>query len=784
MPNFFLLRRAASSCCLRGGYGLAVLLWSLSGLAVAVPDFASVRARWQESEGWLLARDGRPLQQLRLNRQARRLPWVTLTEVSPALRQLLLASEDQRFFAHQGVDWQALGAASWQNLYGLFGSPGKAERSASLRGASTLTMQLAGLLAEGGARQGRRSIMEKIGQMHDAYAIERLWQKNEILEAYLNLVSFRGELQGVTAMSEALFGKQPLGLDEREAALAVALLRAPGASAATVSRRACALLTRLDRAAACNGLPELGSRVLRPPYRVRSNGLAPHLAHRLLRQGGERLRSSLDADLQAFANRSLQQQLLALSRRNVADGAVLVLDNATGEVLAWVGSSGWLSEAAQVDGVTALRQAGSTLKPFLYGLAIESHALDPASVLEDSPVRIASPLGLYVPQNYDRHFKGLVSLRLALGSSLNVPAVRTLLRVGPDRFHDRLRQLGFSSLTENGDYYGYSLALGSADVSLQMLTNAYRVLANGGRLSPLRFQVSSDGPVFQRVMPEAVSALLADMLADRSARVLTFGLDSLLSTRYWSAAKTGTSKDMRDNWCIGFSPRYTVGVWVGNADGAPMHDVSGVSGAAPVWREVMDWLHLRGQAVLPPPALPAGVSVRDIRYEPAIEPPRRELFLSGHEREVIRLTEAASQSFHTANTADMPSNRRGQAAQQTANRADALTRIAYPGQGTVLALDFDIPPARQRVFFSVTGTGSYRGKKGEGEKENGLPGVPADTAFIWQLNGHRLEAASVRAGWLPLPGRHVLQLLDASGKELDRVRFEVRSVPVPASARR
>lgn len=739
-----------------------------------VPDFATVRTQWQASEGWLLARDGRPLQQMRLNRQARRLPWVTLSEVSPALRQLLLASEDQRFFAHEGVDWQALGAASWQNLYGLFAGSGKADKSGSLRGASTLTMQLAGLLADGGTRPGRRSIMEKIGQMSDAYTIEQRWQKTEILEAYLNLVSFRGELQGVTAMSEALFGKQPQGLDEREAAIAVALLRAPGAGAVRVSRRACALLTRLARADACSGLPELTSRVLRPPYRIRSSGLAPHLARRLLRQAGERVQSSLDADLQAFANRSLQQQLLSLSRRNVADGAVLVLDNATGEVLAWVGSSGWLSEAAQVDGVTALRQAGSTLKPFLYGLAIENRILDAASVLEDSPVRIASPLGLYVPQNYDHRFKGLVSLRLALGSSLNVPAVRTLLRVGPDRFHSRLRELGFSSLTENGDYYGYSLALGSADVSLQMLTNAYRVLANGGRLSPLRFQVTPDAPVFQRIMPEAVSAILADLLADRSARVLTFGLDSILSTRYWSATKTGTSKDMRDNWCIGFSPRYTVGVWVGNADGAPMHDVSGVSGAAPVWREIMDWLHLRGQPILPPPALPTSVSVREIHYEPAIEPPRHELFLAGHERERIRLTDAASQSWRTDTPESAPDKGKHRP-QSPPDRLNALARIAYPGHGTVLALDFDIPPARQRVFFSTTGaTGRQKGQPS---------GIAANPAFVWQLNGQRLDATSVRAGWLPQPGRHVLQLLDTSGKELDRVHFEVRSVPVPTGIR-
>lgn len=737
---------------------LLLLVVLLSQTVWAMADFATVKRQWQSSEGWLLARDGRPIQQLRLDTAARRLSWVPLLQVSPAMQQLLLASEDQRFYEHQGVDWQAFGAASWQNLQRAFRLGEGQTASNNLRGASTLSMQLAGLLADGGARQGRRNLLQKLGQMQEAYALERQWQKAEILEAYLNLASFRGELQGIAAMSEALFKKQPLGLDEREAALAVALLRAPEAKASQVARRACALLTRQQRAESCTGLPELASRVLRPPYRLRNSGVAPHFARHLLDKAGQQVRSTLDADLQTFAQQSLQQQLLSLSRRNVADGAVLVLDNASGEVRAWVGSSGVLSEAAQVDGVMALRQAGSTLKPFLYGLAIETHELDPASVLEDSPVRIASPLGLYVPQNYDRQFKGLVSVRLALGSSLNVPAVRTLLRVGPDRFHQRLLALGLSSLTENGDYYGYSLALGGADVSLLALTNAYRALANGGQYSSVRYQPDAAVSDSKAVMPAPVAAIVADMLADRSARVLTFGLDSILSTRYWSAAKTGTSKDMRDNWCIGFSPRYTVGVWVGNASGAPMHEVSGVTGAAPIWREVMDWLHLRGQALLPAPALPSGVVARQIHYEPALEPPRRELFLSSHERDTIRLTDSASARWQdkTAPASAIKPGRQNKKRLNPAQSSDeALARIAYPGQGTVLALDLDIPASRQRVFFEATGPGD------------------------WRLNGRTLSAAELRTGWLPQPGRHQLQLLDASGNLLDTARFEVRTLAVP-----
>ena len=174
------------------------------------------------------------------------------------------------------------------------------------------------------------------------------------------------------------------------------------------------------------------------------------------------------------------------AQQNAEDGALLAIDNASGEVLAWVGSSGALSAAPEVDGVTALRQAGSTLKPFLYALAFERRDLTAASLLDDSPLAVTTGNGLYVPQNYSAEYRGWVSARMALGGSLNVPAVRTLVRIGPDALRDRLYEFGFKSLSENGDYYGFSLALGSADISLLMLANAYRTLANGGRWSPLR----------------------------------------------------------------------------------------------------------------------------------------------------------------------------------------------------------------------------------------------------------------------------------------------------------
>ena len=261
---------------------------------------------------------------------------------------------------------------------------------------------------------------------------------------------------------------------------------------------------------------------------------------------------TLDSGLQRLALDSLASQLFALNDQNVCDGAVLVLENKTGQVLAYATYSTDNSAAKYVDGVQAKRQAGSTLKPFLYGLAIDE-VLTAASVLDDAPLDISVAGGLYQPHNYDSEYRGPVSARVALASSLNVPAVLTLNLVGTELFLNRLRKMGIKDINEAGDYYGPSLALGSADVSLWELTNAYRTLANGGKYSDIfiyRLISAVNGNPRTVFSPEAVF-IVSDILADREARSSTFGLENSLATKFWSAVKTGTSKDMRDNWCVG-----------------------------------------------------------------------------------------------------------------------------------------------------------------------------------------------------------------------------------------
>ncbi len=688
-----------------------------SAVAQALPSYEEVRRSWRSSDAVLLDRHGVPLAALRLDHRVRRLEWVRLQDISPALRLALLYSEDRRFYAHSGIDWAAVAAAAWGNLW-----------HTRTRGASTVTMQLAGLLDAQAQRppSGARSVSQKLQQVVGAAALEAHWRKDEILEAYLNLVPFRGELVGVAAMSAALFDKHPSGLDAVESALAAALVRAPNARQDAVVRRACEVLRAQDMARACAELPGLAAARLarRAPTRyVPVASLAPHLARRLLQQAGGSLTSTLDADVQRLANAVLRRHLAALAARNVEDGAVVVLDNASGDVLAWVGSSGArLSDAHEVDAVTAARQAGSTLKPFLYGLAFERRLLTPASLLIDAPVRLESGAALYMPQNYDRSFKGAVSARTALASSLNVPAVRAAMLVGPERMVDRLRDFGLSTLVETADHYGYSLALGSADVTLIELANAYRALANGGRAAPIRLRADDPAPAPLRVMDARAAFLVADILADRTARARTFGFDNALATRVWSAVKTGTSKDMRDNWCLGFSRRYTVGVWVGNASGEPMHNVSGMHGAAPVWLDLMSALH----AALPSraPRAPEGLVRVAVRFAEGIEAAREEWFIAGTERSRVALAEPAY----------------GQA------------RIVTPVDGTVLALDPDIPAARERIAWTAEGG--------------------ADGLLSWRLNG-RAVAHGSRYDWPPQPGRHVIELMQ-DARVVDRVEIEVR----------
>lgn len=699
-------------------YRVPALAASLLGMAVlghgltrppTLPQYNDVMEKWHPSEAWLYDRDGRLIDSERVDFRARRLAWLPLDQVSPALVETLIASEDRRFRYHDGVDWLALANAARRRLMG--------ERS---RGASTISMQVAAFLAPGLSRPGARGLREKVRQVRAARALEARWSKDQILAAYLNLAPFRGEAQGVGAAALTLLGKDARALSRQDSLLLVALLPHPGASPEQVARRAC----RMGRLADCGPIRLAAATMLSGERRrMLDPGLAPHLAARLLVKPGLHVRTTLDPRLQRLATIALRRQLQGLGPDRARDGAVVVVDNASGDVLAYVGGVGLGSTAASVDGANAYRQAGSTLKPFLYAQVIERGWLTAASILDDSPVQLDTASGLYVPQNYDRSFKGPVSVRSALAGSLNVPAVRALVLDGVQNFRDRLWDLGYHGLTEDGDYYGFSLALGSAEVTLLEQANAYRTLANGGAWTPLRIRADDPSPKPRPIVSPQAAWIISDILSDASARTRTFGVDSALRLPFWTAVKTGTSKAMRDNWCVGYSDRFTVAIWVGNLEGDSMKAVSGTSGAAPVWRDLMMALHAGSPGKAPPK--PAGIEERRVAFQNNVEPRRAEWFVAGT----------------------------GQAAQAFAPAAARRPRIVNPVSGSVYALDPDIPIDRQRLGAEVRG-------------------MTAGHRLI--LDRKDIGDAQANPQILAGPGTHRLALVDPVGRVVDQVRFTVR----------
>ncbi|MCF6293786.1 MAG: hypothetical protein L3J04_10370, partial [Robiginitomaculum sp.] len=403
----------------------------------------------------------------------------------------------------------------------------------------------------------------------------------------------------------------------------------------------------------------------------------------------------------------------------VRDGAVLVVDNKTGEILVWVGSNLDSSRSYYVDGVTAKRQAGSTLKPHLYALAIESKVLNSTSILDDSPLQLESTQGIYAPQNYDHQYVGPVSIRYALGSSLNIPAVKALKLVGVEPFMQRLSELGYQGLDQSADYYGFALALGSIEVSLLEQVQAYRAIANAGELSKINY-TKQDKAKTNNVLSKQAAFITADMLADPEARRHTFGRNSVLDLPFPAAVKTGTSKAMRDNWAIGFTSSYTVGVWVGNFEGDPMTGVSGTSGAAPIWNRVMLLLHNDEKPA--PMVIPAGIVANEVSFVPQIEQPRSEWFLQGLQRDTIYVI--------------------------TEN--DVKSSIIQPINGTIIALDPDIPTANQLIRLAVRG---------------------ANDNLKLMLNEKHVQIGML---WHPVIGQHKLQIIDQDKNIIDQVNFSVR----------
>jgi penicillin-binding protein 1C len=544
----------------------------------------------------VLDRDGRLLREVTVGRGAVNNS-IRLTELSPWVVPALLAAEDARFYRHPGVDPLAVARALGQ--WAL-------ERRV-VSGASTLTQQLARTL-----EPRPRSVPGKLREMAQALRIEASLSKVAILEQYLSRVEFGPGLIGIEAASQHYFQKPARSLDLSEAAALVSLPRGPSLydprkRPQLLERRRLRVLERMARLGFVDAV-EL-SRAELTPVRVhaarRAQGalhLSFALAQRYSSLEGERtraVRTSLSAELQQQAERVAAKALPMLEAHDGDAVSLVVIDNESGDVLAYVGSPNYFAteKLGANDGVAAKRQPGSALKPFVYAAAMEHLGHGPATLLEDLPRAYAVAGGTFTPQNYDHRFRGPVSLRQALASSLNLPALAVTSQLGPPRLLALLHRLGFASLDRDAEHYGVGLALGDGEVTLLELTTAYAALARGGEQLPARLvlahtragQAETYLPVMarKRVLRPEIAALVTDMLSDDAARAAGFGRDSVLEFPFPVAAKTGTSKGFRDNWAVGFTREVTVGVWVGNFDGSPLRDASGLTVAGPVFHELM-----------------------------------------------------------------------------------------------------------------------------------------------------------------------------------------------------
>jgi penicillin-binding protein 1C len=745
----------------------------------------------------VLDRDGRLLREVGVGRGAVENP-IRLTELSPWVVPALLAAEDGRFYRHSGVDPIAVARAMGQWAF---------ERRI-VSGASTLTQQLARTL-----EPRPRSLAGKWREMAQALRIEASLSKAEILEQYLSRVELGAGIVGIEAASRHYFAKPASSLDLSEAAALMSLPRGPSLydprrRPHLLERRRLRVLGRMERLGSIDG--EQRSRAELTPLRVsaaRKLVGAEHLSFTLAeryaaRPGGpaRAVRASLSAALQTQAERIALSARSELEAHDGSAMSLVVIDNASGDVLAYVGSLGYFSagDLGANDGVVAKRQPGSALKPFVYAAAMEQLGYGPATLLPDLPRAFPVPGGSFTPNNYDQQFRGPVLLRQALASSLNLPALEVSSRLGPPRLLEMLRRFGFASLARDAEHYGVGLALGDGEVTLLELVNAYATLARGGEHLPARLVLShtaagggqelEKAEPARRVLRPEIAALITDMLSDDAARAAGFGRDSRLALPFPVAAKTGTSKGFRDNWAVGYTREVTVGVWAGNFDGTPLRGASGITLAGPAFHELMR-AAMNGRDAAPLVELghlPAAEVCTLSGKQPtaACGHRRREHFVRGQEpSHACDLHVAVSVDAEGREVDERCGGTRrvlerypleyrewaervgrplvGRALSPTcppSTVTPAELRVTFPRDGQRFALDPD-GPARQEIVLSATSTA-------------------ARLRFVIDGQPSAEQAAPFSLPWRLRPGRHSVAV-EAGGSRSSAVQVEVTSPMQP-----
>ncbi|MEO1133943.1 MAG: penicillin-binding protein 1C [Cyanobacteria bacterium J06639_1] len=688
-----------------------------------------------------------------LSRDRDRTAVVELNDVSESFKQAILAAEDSGFYVHGALDLGAIARASYQ----------WARHGRIVSGASTITMQLASMLDP-----QPRTARSKLTQVWQSWRLAAGMSRDEILYAYVNRLPMGGNIYGVEAAARLYFGMPASELDVTRASLLAALPNNPTrldpyTNWAGLKQRQAYVLDRMVAEGFISQAQRDRAYAETPSLQDRNQGIdaAPHflfwVAEQLPDDRPAVIQTTVDISLQQFVEAQTQAVVRSLEDRDVNHAAALVLDRESGEVLAYVGSPDYFGgdREARNDGVRALRQPGSTLKPFLYGLALERRAIRPHDILADVPVRYAIPgARVYSPVDYSETYQGPVRVRAALANSLNVPAVKVQERVGVPEFLTRLRSLGFTHLDRDPDHYGLGLALGSGEVSLWELATAYGTMARqGDAIAPVALLDDRPAKGENAIGSSETWALVADMLSDRFARAKSFGIDSALSLPFPAAVKTGTSSGYRDAWTVGFSSEYVVATWVGNFDGSPMQQVSGSRGAAPLWNRIM--LHLHRDRLPAPLPSPQTLEQRSICALTGLPPNEdcpaiaREYLFPEDAAEHDRLA-AAPPAFELS-----PQYGEWLADRPRSPLASDRLSILFPEDEDVFLLEMPTGGAVKTIQFQVSN--------------------PSGAPVSWWLGDRLLsEGSGDRAEWPLQPG--IWDLTVRQGDREDSVRFEVISV--------
>ncbi|WP_395719172.1 penicillin-binding protein 1C [Prosthecobacter sp.] len=696
-----------------------------------------------------LARDGTPLRHLLNEDGTRSAPPVKFAEIPATLVHAFLAAEDKRFFSHGGVDLIAIGRAAWDN----------ARSGRIVSGASTIHQQL---IKNTAPRSSGRTLGVKVIEALQARRLAMSWDREEVFAAYANRISFGNLMNGAATAASGYFHKPLNDLTPAECALLAAVPQSP--VRLNPFRKLEAVLPRqrriLDKMRELGWLDDEQHRVAVSQNIVLqrfSGGFeAPH-AIEMLRGDSTApiIRTTIDIALQQQVETIVAQRLEALKGRHVTHGAVVVIENATGAVLALAGSRDFFAKnGGQLNGAWAPHSPGSAMKPFTYLIAFERGAT-PASIVADLPIEFATTSGTYKPENYSLRSYGPMTFRHALGNSLNISAVRVLDSIGgAETLLPRLRELELTTLNEDASHYGLGLTIGNASVRLIELANAYACLARLGRFKPWTLRADAPTSEERRLLGENESWLIADILSDNQAREMEFGSHSVLRLPFKCAVKTGTSSTFRDNWTLGYTPEFTVGVWVGNFDNTPMQDVSGVTGAGPIFRDVM--LHLHEKHPASWFARPA--AIKHVRIDPRtgkrltpLTPParvsREELFADDNFPPVAQASDydARGRAILPREYADWvqsSANWLGDLVTTAETDARPTLRITNPIPGTVVILDPDIRNNGNRLLLQATGSTQPR----------------------WSCKTLELRTEDTHTFAILKPGRHEIELRDeASG---------------------